>query len=250
MTMDDFSTPAGQDNTPRTDRLSSLSIPENRMTGLNRRYSAFVKSLRFILPLAAVAMTVIVITWDEGKNIEPMKKEDLIPSSQNIQNELIAPVFNSVDSKEQPFNVSADRAVQNRQNPDLVELDKPVADLTTTNGARIDADAATGLYEQKTQKLNLSGNVRLKHSDGYTLSSEEMRIDLATQKAFSGRDVHVEGPDGTLDATGLEGDANAGTLIFTGPAKIIFQSGADLSKAVSAPSGASSPEATPQGNNP
>jgi lipopolysaccharide export system protein LptC len=112
--------------------------------------------------------------------------------------------------------------VQGTENPDLVTLDKPVAKLTMNDGTVLDGHAASGLYEQKTQKLNLEGDVHLNTSDGYTLITEELRVDIATQKTYSGRDVRVEGKTGTLEAKGLEGDVETGTMIFPGPAKIIL----------------------------
>ena len=217
--MDDFDDPLP------TERLSQLSVGGERPSQINRKYSSFVKSLRFILPLVALGMTVIVLTWDEaGRRVEPLKKAEVIDNSANIQNELLKPVYNSVDDKNQPFTVTADRATQGRENPDIVELDKPVAALTQNDGSKIEGDAAIGLYEQKSQKLNLSGDVHLKHSNGFVLSTEELRIDLEAQKAYSGRDVRVEGPEGTIDATGLEGDTESGKMIFTGPAKVILNS--------------------------
>ena len=221
--MDDFS------NDLRAERLSHLSVGEGRTVNISRRYSKFVKSLRYILPLVALGMTVIVITWDEaGRRVAPLKKEELIPSSASIENELLKPVFNSIDDKQQPYTVTADRAVQNRANPDIIELEKPVATLNMNSGEKIDADATTGLYEQKNQKLNLAGNVHLIHSNGYTLSTEELRVDLVTQKTYSGCDVLIEGPAGTLNATGLEGDATTGAIIFTGPAKVVLYSNGNL----------------------
>lgn len=206
-------------------RLGRLTVDENRSTRVNLRYSGFIRSLRFILPLVALVMTVVVLTWDEaGRRVEPLKKEEVINNSANIQNELLKPVYNSVDEKNQPFTVTADRATQGRENPDIVELEKPVAELMQTDGTKIEGDAKNGLYEQKSQKLNLEGDVHIKHSNGMVLSTEELRIDLATQKAYSGRDVRVEGPEGSIDATGLEGDTNTGALIFTGPAKVILHS--------------------------
>lgn len=212
-----------------SERLSQLSMEKRETPLVNLRYSAFVRKLRFILPIFALGLTVIVLTWDEAdKRIAPMKKEEVLPASENIQNELMKPVFNSVDDKNQPYTVTADRAVQNRENPDLVELEKPVANLQQNDGSQIDADAASGLYEQATQKLNLSGDVHIKNSDGYTLSTEELRIDMVSQKAYSGRDVTVDGPSGTIEATGLEGDATGGILIFTGPAKVTLYSDGTL----------------------
>lgn len=207
-------------------RLSRIGgAGTDTMAKVNRRYSLFVKSMRWILPLIAVGMTVVIVTWDEaGQRTKPMKKEELLPQSENIQNELVKPVFNSVDRNNQPFTVTADRATQNRQDPDLIELEKPVAELQQNDGSKLDGEAASGLYAQKEQKLNLEGAVKLKHSNGYTLSTEELRIDMVTQKAYSGKDVRIDGPAGTLDATGLEGDAVTGDLIFTGPAKVILYS--------------------------
>lgn len=219
--MDDFSAP------PR-DRLSRLTTEEGRSDHVSRRYSAFVKSLRYILPLLALVMTVIVISWDQGGRVKPMKKEELAAKSENIRNELLKPAFNSVDDNNQPYTVTADRATQNRENPDLVELDKPVATLAMNDGGKIEADAASGLYAQQNRKLNLEGKVHLKHSNGYTLSTEELRVDIAAQKAYSGRDIHIKGPAGTLDATGLEGDVATGSILFTGPAKVILFSDGTL----------------------
>lgn len=211
------------------ERLSRLSVDGAPLAKINRKYSSFVKSLRLILPLVALIMTVVVLTWDEaGSRFAPVKKEEVIETPQNIQNELLKPVFNSVDSKNQPYTVTADSATQNRSNPDLIDLDKPVASFLMNTGEKINGNAAHGLYEQKAQKLNLDGAVHLIHSNGYTLKTEELRVDLASGKAYSGRDVRVEGPSGSIDATGLEGDSNTGALVFTGPATVILYSGGSL----------------------
>lgn len=216
--MDEFS--------PEPDnRLSGLSTAQGRSTRVNHGYSRFIRSMRIILPLIAVGLTVVILTWeDAGRKVEPLKKEELVPQSANIQNELLKPVYNSVDSNNQPFTVTADLATQDRSNPDLLNLQEPRAELSQNDGSKLNADAKTGLYEQKTQKLNLEGDVHLIHSDGYTLTTEELRVDIPAQKAFSGRDVRVEGPAGTIDAKGLEGDGASGVLIFTGPARVVLNS--------------------------
>ena len=222
--MDEFSTA----NAP--ERLSRLAAPEGRsQIKVKGLYSRFIRSLRDILPLFALVLTVIVITWDEAaRRVEPAKKQDVLPESATIQNELLKPVFNSVDDKNQPYTVTADRAIQGRDNPDIVQLENPVADIKLESGEMINGDAQSGLYEQKTQKLNLEGDVHIKHSNGYTLSTEELRVDMITRKAYSGRDVFVEGDGGSIDAKGLEGDVGGETLIFNGPAKVILNSESNL----------------------
>ena len=66
----------------------------------------------------------------------------------------------------------------------------------------------------------------MRHSDGTVLTTEELRVDL-TQKAIQGAMCALK-TKRTIDATGLEGDAEGGTLIFTGPAKVILYSDGDL----------------------
>lgn len=220
--MDEFSDrPAGA-------RLDSLSSA-NTKAGISRTYTRIIKALRVILPLAAVGMTVVVVMWDDtARRLEPVVKSDLVEQSDTVQNELLRPVFNSTDNKEQPFTVSAERATQDRIQSELLNLEEPRAEIALESGPKLGATARRGIYEQQGQKLNLAGDVVLTHSDGYTLSTEELRVDLNTQQAFSGRDVRIESPLGTLDATGLEGNAAQGTLIFTGPAKIVLYSDGGL----------------------
>lgn len=209
-------------------RLDALST-EGQKRSLNHGYTRFIKALRIILPLVAVAMTVVVLTWeDAGKRVAPLQKQDVAPQEDNVQNELLAPVFNSVDEKNQPFTVTADRATQDRMNSNLLNLENPKAELLQLDGSKLNAEAAHGIYEQNTQKLNLAGHVVLSNSDGYTLTTEELRVDLVTQKAFSGKNVFVEGEAGTIESTGLEGDAASGSLIFTGPARVVLKNNGDV----------------------
>jgi lipopolysaccharide export system protein LptC len=221
--MDDFS--SDNDKT----RLRGLATAQDRSISVNRGYSRFIRSMRIILPLIAVGMTVVILTWEQaGRHVEPIKKEELVPESASAQNELLKPVYKSVDAQQRPYTVTADVATQDRNNPDLVNLQQPKAELQLEEGKTVSADAVQGLYQQNAQKLNLEGDVHLKNSEGYTLSTEELRVDIATQKAFSGRDVRVEGPAGTIDAKGLEGDGVAGTLVFIGPAKVVLYNEGNL----------------------
>lgn len=214
--MEDFDRSA-----PPPGRLQSLSV--RREGKIGRGYTVFVKSMRILLPLVAVALVGLVITWpDMEKRVEPMKREELLPDTANMQNELLQPKFESVDQKNQPYTVTADLATQSRDNPDIINLDKPAGSLTMSDGGIVAMQAETGIYQQRDEKLFLKGTVKLMNDTGYTLESDEMRVNLQTSEAFSDKDVHVQGPDGTIEAAGLEGNSEKGLLIFKGPAKMIL----------------------------
>lgn len=203
-------------------RLHELDTP-TRDTSVNKQYSRFVKWMRFVLPVLAAALIVVVITWPEMEDkVVVIPKENIIPTGQTEigQTELLNPNFETTDKNMNPVVVTAHRALQNRENSDLVKLEQPVADMKMKNGSNVHIQAVKGTYEQEAEKLFLEEDVRIKHESGYELFAEEMRVDMQTREAFSDKDVQVQGPEAHIDATGLEGNVDDGLLIFKGPAKL------------------------------
>ncbi len=203
-------------------RLDELNV-QNRDVKINRGYTRFVKHMRYALPLLAAALIVVVITWPEmDDQIVVIQKNEIIPSDQTEigENELLNPRFETTDAQNQPMNVTAERALQNQENPNLVRLEQPKADIKMKDGSQVNIKALDGTYEQETEKLFLQNDVKFKHESGYELQAEELRVDMKTQEAFSDKNVRIEGPDAEIEATGLEGNMNDGVLIFKGPAKL------------------------------
>lgn len=208
-----------QDKAERFEQLTS----GHRQTQVNRGYTRFVKSMRLILPLAALGLIAVVMTWPEMEDkIAPIAREDILPQSPVVKNELISPRFESTDEKQQPFTITASKAIQNQDNPELVRLDKPMADMLLESGAWVAIEAKSGIYEQNTEKLFLQEDVKLFHDTGYQLETDELRIDMNTRQVWSDKTVNAQGPDAALQAAGLSGDANAATLIFNGPATLVL----------------------------
>lgn len=206
-------------------RLDELKV-QNRDISVSRSYSRFVKSMRYALPILAIILVVVVATWPEmDDKIVVVNKADILPNTESEvgENELINPRFETTDAQSQPVNVTANRALQNQENPNLVKLDKPVADLKMKDGKQVNIEALDGTYEQQTEKLYLQNNVIIKHESGYELNAEELRVDMKTREAFSDKNVSIDGPDATINATGLEGNVDEGILIFKGPATLTLK---------------------------
>ena len=215
-------------NTDNNQTLETISRLDDLNNGamnapIGKGYSRFVKLMRFGLPFIALALMVVVITWPEmDDKIVVVQKEELIPESVNDigENELLNPRFETTDNQNQPVNITAARALQNQENPNLVRLEIPNADLQMSNGARLNINAVEGTYEQESEKLFLQNNVRILHESGYELQAQELRVDMKTQQAFSDKDVRIDGPDAVIEATGLDGNMDEGVLVFKGPAKL------------------------------
>ncbi|HPD82554.1 MAG: LPS export ABC transporter periplasmic protein LptC [Alphaproteobacteria bacterium] len=210
------------ENQTEQPRLSDLHV-HKRNVSINHGYTRFVKYMRYILPLVAIILMVIIVTWPEMEDkVVVINKDEIIPQSENEigENELLNPKFETTDAQNQPVSVTADRALQNQNNPNLVKLDKPNADLKMKNGSAVQIEALSGTYEQDTEKLFLQNDVKIRHETGYELTAEELRVDMKTREAFSDKNVAVTGPDAHIEATGLEGNVENGILIFKGPAKL------------------------------
>ena len=207
-----------------TSRLEQLSEKEYNTQNISKNYSRFVRIMRYFLPLAAVGLIITVFTWsDMDERIVALPKENLVSKSNIGENELLNPQFETTDSQQQPVNVNAKRATQNQENPNLVRLEEPKADLRMKDGSRVMIEAQDGTYEQKVEKLYLQTNVKITHEEGYSLEAEELRINMKTREAWSDKAVHLKGPEGEINALGLEGNVDEGVLIFKGPVTLRFE---------------------------
>ena len=211
-------------------RLERLARRENVHVANAVGYTRFVRIMRMALPLAAVGVITILFirTGVEDKLIVPMESDTPEVQMQNIaKNELLNPKFESMDEKNQPYKITADRAVQGEKNKDLIMLDRPIGVMTMKDGIQVTVHSDTGAYRQDTERFFLQGGVFMEHADGYTLSSEEAHIDLKQNFAWSDKDVQGQGPDLLISAKGVRADGNTGEIIFAGPATLVLESGVD-----------------------
>lgn len=186
-------------------------------------YAATVRILRFVLAFLVFAVVAAILLWPELERTAPQKIES---TDQKVaSNELVKPKFESVDGDAQPFSLQADRAVQDTNNPDLIDLEKPVGDITLKDGSVLKLAAEKGLYHQNGQVMDLSGDVRLNQNEGYEMRGERVTIDMKTQDVRSDVPVSGSGPFGSIVATGLTGNGQKGVMIFHGPATLILNEG-------------------------
>lgn len=210
-------------------RLERLSRRDERALDV-AGYTRFVRVMRMALPLAAVGVFAILFirTGVEDKLIVPIESDKPKIKMQNItKNELINPKFESMDKKQQPYKITADRAVQGEKNKDLIMLDRPIGVMTMKGGVNITVHSDAGAYRQDTERFFLQGSVLMEHGDGYSLFSEEAHIDMKQNFAWSEKDVRGRGPNILIDAKGVRANGNTGEIIFAGPAKLILLNGVD-----------------------
>ncbi len=187
-------------------------------------YSRFANAMRIALPVIAIAIMVIVVAWPQL--VEQPRRFSLGVSKVTVNDaggqQIVNARFTGTDRDDQPFTITADTAFQPVGTPGLVDLAFPKADLAQKSGAWIALSAESGLYDKKSQQLDLKGGVYLFHDTGYELRTSTARVDLGKGVASGNDAVSGHGPFGTLKSSGFQILDRGKRLIFTGKSTLVL----------------------------
>jgi len=217
-----------------TDNRFNALHDHSKGEGLSRSdkaYSGFVTKLRWILPISAVVIVTILMIWPKiqieisQNRFAPAPVDRAALEKAAAENRLANAKFSSIDGKGRPFSITAAEAVQDSKTPDNVILQTPSGTLKMNGDVTMTANAKGGIYQQEKQVLELNENVVLTRSDGTTLQTQTMLIDLATSNVSASTPVEIDGPQGHLTAQSMTMTNGGATTIFKGPVKLILKTG-------------------------
>lgn len=210
----------------RQERLENLVVgAEERI--LNPAYSKVVRWLRLVLPLVAVAIVVMLFTWTLLDDTTQVAEKPKGKGMDQTQNELLEARFESRDSSDRPYVITAARAVQGKpergQDEKTIYLEKPTGHMTMEEGRTLNLTARQGTYDQDNASLDLAGGVDLNTTDGYEMHTEKVFISLNDSRAQSDTALNGQGPAGMVEAAGFSADNEKGLLVLKGPARLIIK---------------------------
>lgn len=205
-------------------RLLSARVPANRRPptprGIARRRWT-VNVTKWLLPLLALALLSTIALWPEIQRMQEEARESARRFAGDIDGARVTdPRYRGLDEHGQPYTVTAAQAVQ--VDADRYNLTRPQADLTSASGTWTQGQSLFGVYAQKSDQLDLSGDVVLYRDNGTTLHTQAATIDLRQGAAAGSVPVHAEGPFGTLDAQGFALTDKGQVIQFTGPARLVL----------------------------
>ena len=201
-------------------RNSGVYAPR-RLSALGRGYSYFVKTLKLILPLAALAVIGVLIVRLVETPQQPIlsslpKEEKTTPG----QIELVQPRYEGVDNENRPYTITSDEAVRDVDSPDTVLFKNAIADITLQDKTWVAVRARAGQLDHKTEFLSLKDDVIVFHDSGYEIRLQDFRIDLKQKTAVTDLPVQVQGPMGSVSAQSLSVKDQGDLIVFGGPATL------------------------------
>jgi lipopolysaccharide export system protein LptC len=215
--------------------MARLSSPAQRPRDRRRQvrdYSRFVTALKFVLPVLAAGLIVLLAVWsqiriEDGRfrigtaNIAPTDIDKL---------SMINPRFQGIDEQNRPYTVTAAEASQVKGNDDLIDLVRPQADITMDDGNWISVSADSGRYQRSTRHLELDGQVSLYQDQGYELHVESIAVDFDRGNAVSQTMVTGQGPAGELSGEGLQIHDRGAVIQLTGKSRVLLYPDASKEK--------------------
>ncbi len=186
-----------------------------------RRYSAFVRFMKRILPLAALGLAIAILAYA----VQPREGGQMAMTFERmgtIENDLamINPRLTGTDNNGLPFVVTATSAVQLGPAAERVRLENVNADLVLKDGTELNVIAAQGVIDNQTQTLDFYGGIQLSTADGYTAETDSARADLRQGVLHGESPVAVQGVMGSLTAQGFTFERSSGMLHFTGDVRM------------------------------
>lgn len=186
---------------------------------VGRIYSRFVSLMKVALPAVALMLLALVAAW-------PSLTEPPQPTiaADKGQLEMIKPRYFSADEKNQPYSVTAVRAEQSAEQPEMVVLDKPEAEMTELAGTWVTMRADRGWYDKQSGVLKMRGEVRVMRDDGNEFTTDEAFADVRNGTAWGDVKVAGQGPQGEIKAEGFRMADRGKTVVFLNSSNASVQS--------------------------
>ena len=204
-------------------RFSGLPHAGDRATAFRRakRHSVAVKLLRWLLPLSAVCLSGlyflpsnIVVEVDGGE--ASVESIDVTRGGLKMVN----PRIKGVHEKHGVYDIRADHATQQIQNPDLITLDTISAELLSKKGEKTTFTAPSGVFHSKKEELTFDSGVSIGGNAGFTGRLKTATAFLQINKLISTDPVELGFHSSTIKARSMTFFSNERRAIFEGGVRV------------------------------
>lgn len=192
-------------------------------SGGESRRRLIMRLVKFVLPAVALIFLALMVAWPRLFR-EESKFELTTSEISAVKDDLrmSSPRFTGMGADNRPYRVTADAAVQDMNDHDLVRLEALQADLSMTDGSWLSVNANNGLMHNGLQTLQLDGQIEAYSDFGYAFYTQSAQIDLKAGSLYSDQPVRLQGPYGHLRAKTMRATERGQRLHFAGDVKVII----------------------------
>ena len=189
-------------------------------------HDRLVRLTKIVLPGAVGILIVILALAPLQKKgdvsfILDKKKVQSAPERMRVE----AAHYTGTDEKGQRFVITADRAIQPSSDTPIVDINGMFAKIDQTKGPMVIA-ANRGRYNIDTQRVAIDGPVKVSGSDGFSLNTSNVIVDLSKQQLASQGAAEGGTSLGQFRANHIRADLTHHTVVLEGGARLKIVQGA------------------------
>lgn len=191
-------------------------------------YSRLVSWLKVLLPMIALGLLSTLFLL--SRNIDPVAQ---IPFAETelrdrLRSEQITgPFYTGVTRGGDQMALTAERLVTDGADENTNLAENLTGQFDLLSGTRVNLWAREGRFDIRNARSELTGDVKIETSTGFTLRSQNLIASLDVLDVHSPGPVQSDGPFGTLDAGSMSMTAPAPgeptQLIFKNGVKLIYE---------------------------
>ncbi len=192
-------------------------------SGEDPRRRLIMRLVKFVLPAVALIFLALMVAWPRLFK-EESKFELTYSEISAVKDDLrmSSPRFTGMGAGNRPYMVTANAAVQDLNDHELVRLEALQADLSLKDGSWLSVNAKNGLMHNGLQTLQLDGQIEAYSDFGYAFYTESALIDLNAGSLYADQPVRLQGPYGHLRAQTMRATERGQQLHFAGDVKVII----------------------------
>ena len=199
----------------------SAGNPQPSLLGASR-YTRFVRRMRILLPIAAIALGALVLAYAGLFDFEQQGPGFVVSDELGTDLRMISPRLTGTDEEGRPYLVTARAATQVDADSSLIDMDGIQADLLVEDGQGwISLKAQRGKMNTDDKQLALAGKIDIYSDSGYEFHTTKADIDLADGSMVAPVPVTAHGPAGSISADRMTAKDRGQVVTFTGNARVV-----------------------------
>jgi len=214
-------------NSPSIGTQPQMIAPDNRRVDAAtakyvQRHSQFVGILRWVLPVFCLAIIGIFL-FSSGilQDIFIPKPKEVQPVIAENSVEMVQPRMSGLDKKDRAYEISAETAKQDIDDPTKVTLENITGTLALNESeGKISLKAKSGFLDTESNFLQLRQDIIISSKKGYTAYLTSVDAKLKEKYITSKDPVLIEWKDGSIRANGLEISENGTVIKFLNRVKV------------------------------
>lgn len=186
------------------------------------KYTIIIRSVKYFLILVSLIILSLLFVKSSSykKNI---KKNSLITFESEEMNSttqvLKKPLFMGLDKKEQPFKISASKAIRYYEDENIYNLEEPHGEIKTGSDIFF-VFGKSGVFNNYEQKLMITGDVEFTNKNSMKFQTTEAEFDFKKQILHGDKKVTGQRDGSILKSEGFKLFNIENKIIFTGKSSL------------------------------